>query len=63
MQSEISHFFKKTSKIKHNEHEEHVQEGCYGSSTLVVTLNGSRVIGNDSAEVNTSSSFRSGEHH
>ena len=58
MLSEISHFFRKTSKIKHDEHEEHGKEGCYSSSIPVGTLDDSRVIGNDSAEVNTSSIFR-----
>ena len=63
MQSEILHFFKKISKGKHVEHEEHGQEGCSSSSMPAGTLDNSRVIGNDSAEVNTSSNFRSGDYH
>ena len=55
MNSEISHFFKKTSKRNYDEPEEHIQEACSSSSFPVGKLDDNNVVGNDSAEVNTSS--------
>ena len=53
---------KKTSKRKHDEHEEQGQEGCSSSSIPEGTLDDSRVNGNSSSEVNTGSSFRPDEY-